>query len=77
MRSIVNGTRYNTTTATTIYEWMGISLCRSMDKRNLFLHYHCDGKTEYIEPISRDDAVFMLQAKGDPQAIALLYDQAG
>ncbi|MFC1762213.1 hypothetical protein ACFL6U_09035 [Planctomycetota bacterium] len=77
MGKIIDGARYSTTTATTIYEWLGVSLCRSVDKRNLFLHYHRDGKTEYTEPISHDDAVFMLQSKGNPQAISLLYEQAG
>ncbi|MFC1652741.1 hypothetical protein ACFL3F_03370 [Planctomycetota bacterium] len=72
MRSIVNGAHYNTTTATTIYEWAGISLCRCM--QGLFLRYHYKGYTDHIKPISYDEAVLLLQSKGDPRVISLLHE---
>ncbi|MFC1762057.1 hypothetical protein ACFL6U_08245 [Planctomycetota bacterium] len=76
MQTVIDGSRYCTKTATILYEWPGVSLCRSIRKRDLFLHFHGYEDAERIEPIDYDDAAFLLHAKGDPAAIDLLYKKA-
>ncbi|MFC1765157.1 hypothetical protein ACFL6U_24180 [Planctomycetota bacterium] len=76
MVTSIAGHRYDTTTANLIYRWTNLTLYQIMRKRRLFLHHYSKRELERIEPITREDAVALLQTRGDPTAVDLLYEQS-
>ncbi|MFC1764858.1 hypothetical protein ACFL6U_22650 [Planctomycetota bacterium] len=75
MQAIVDGVRCDTKTAAIIHEWPNVTLYRAAGKRFLFMHYH-GWDPERIEAVAHEDAVELLQTKGDPMAVDLLYESA-
>ncbi|MFC1652425.1 hypothetical protein ACFL3F_01770 [Planctomycetota bacterium] len=77
MQAVIDEPQYDTQTATTIYEWSSVSLCRDRREQKLFLHCHVDGETEHLEPISKGDAAYLLLASNAQEAMDLLYEPTG
>ncbi|MFC1765709.1 hypothetical protein ACFL6U_26995 [Planctomycetota bacterium] len=72
MHAIINGTKYDTELATTVYEWADVTLYQTAVSRQPFLHHHEADDTERITLISIENAIVLLRTQGNPQAIDLL-----